>query len=139
MIQKVIVRSLFVWWRLLIKIMMKNSLITLSILLCLTLQAQEKKQNDTIKIEVNSNTKTIYLIGGIASVITKEDLAFAKKYNIQFHDFGCVAPTNFEEYEAKNKLVFDFLNKTYGMQWQKEIKPNVLGFEKWKKKKNKIY
>jgi len=100
----------------------------------IVLQAQEKKQNDTIKIEINSNTKTIYLLGGIASVITKEDLDFAKKYNIQFHDFGCIAPTNFEEYEVKNELVFEFLNKNYGKQWQKEIKPSVLGFEKWKKK-----
>ena len=100
------------------------------------IQAQEKKQNDTIKIEINSNTKTIYVLGGIASVITKEDLAFAKKYNIQFHDFGCIAPTNFKEYETKNELVFNYLNKTYGKQWQKEIKSSVLGFEKWRKNKS---
>ena len=113
---------------------MNFKLIIITLLFCVTLQAQEKKQIDTIKIEFNSNTKTIYVLGGIASVITKEDLAFAKKYNVHFHDFGCIAPTNFEEYEAKNELIFDFLNKTYGMQWQKEIKPSVLGFEKWKKK-----
>ena len=114
--------------------MKKLQLILTIFLFSFTLQAQEKKQNDTIKIEINSNTKTIYLLGGIASVITKEDLAFAKKFNVHFHDFGCIAPTNFEEYEAKNELIFDFLNKTYGMQWQKEINPSVLGFEKWRKK-----
>ena len=113
---------------------MKFKLIIITLLFCLTLQAQEKKQNDTIKIEVNSKTKTIYVLGGIASVLTKEDLAFAKKYNIQFHDFGCIAPNNFKEYETKNELVFEFLNKTYGSQWQKEIKQSVLGFDKWKKK-----
>lgn len=133
MMQKGIVQNLFVWWKRLIKFIMKKNII-LSILLCLTLQAQEKKQNDTIKIEINSNTKTIYVLGGIASVITKEDLAFAKKYNIQFHDFGCIAPNNFKEYETKNELVFEYLNKTYGKQWQKEIKSSVLGFEKWRKK-----
>ena len=114
--------------------MKKLQLILTIFLISFALQAQEKKQNDTIKIEINSNTETIYVLGGIASVITKEDLAFAKKCNVHFHDFGCTAPTNFEEYEAKNELIFDFLNKTYGMQWQKEIKPSVLGFEKWKKK-----
>jgi len=108
--------------------------IIIIVLFSFTLQAQEKKQNDTIKIEINSKTKTIYLLGGIASVITKEDLAFAKKYNIHFHDFGCIAPTNFKEYETKNELAFEYLNKTYGMQWQKEIKLSVLGFDKWKKK-----
>jgi hypothetical protein len=115
-----------------------SNLIVVIFLFSFSIQAQEKKQNDTIKIEVNSNTKTIYVLGGIASVITKEDLAFAKKYNVKFHDFGCIAPTNFEEYETKNELVFEYLNKSYGNQWQKEIKASVLGFEKWKKK-NKIY
>lgn len=114
---------------------MNFKLIILALLLSFTIQAQEKRKNEIIKIEINSNTKTIYVLGGIASVITKEDLAFAKKYNIQFHDFGCIAPTNFEEYEAKNALVFEYLNKSYGNQWQKEIKPSVMGFEKWKKKK----
>jgi hypothetical protein len=113
---------------------MNFKLIIISFLFTLASQAQEKKQNDTIKIEINSNTKTIYVLGGIASVITKEDLAFAKKYNIQFHDFGCIAPTNFKKYETKNALVFEYLNKTFGTQWQKEIKSSVLGFEKWKKK-----
>jgi hypothetical protein len=108
--------------------------IIIIVLFSVALHAQEKKQNDTIKIEINSKTKTIYVLGGIASVITKEDLAFAKKYNIHFHDFGCIAPTNFKEYETKNELVFEYLNKTFGKQWQKEIKPSVLGFEKWKKK-----
>lgn len=100
----------------------------------LGIQAQEKKQNETIKIEINSNTKTMYVLGGIASVITKDDLAFAKKYNVRFHDFGCIAPENFEEYEVKNTLIFEYLNKNYGKQWQKEIKSSVLGFEKWVKK-----
>ena len=109
---------------------MNFKLIIIAVLFSFSIQAQEKKQNDTIKIEINSNTKTIYVLGGIASVITKEDLAFAKKYNVRFHDFGCIAPTNFEKFEAKNELIFDFLNKTYGMQWQKEIKQSALGFIK---------
>ena len=109
-------------------------LIIATLLFSFSIQAQEKKQNDTIRIEINSNTKTIYVLGGIVSAITKEDLAFAKKYNIQFHDFGCIAPTNFEEYEEKNVLVFEYLNKAFGKQWQKEIKPSVLGFERWRKK-----
>jgi hypothetical protein len=113
---------------------MNFKLTIIALFFSFAIQAQEKKQNDTIKIEINSKTKTIYVLGGIASVITKEDLAFAKKYNIQFHDFGCIAPTNFKEYETKNELVFNYLNKTYGKQWQKKIKSSVLGFEKWRKK-----
>lgn len=114
--------------------MKKLQLILAIFLFSFAIQAQEKKQNETIKIEINSNTKTIYVIGRIASVITKDDLAFAKKYNVRFHDFGCIAPENFEEYEVKNTLIFEYLNKNYGKQWQKEIKSSVLGFEKWVKK-----
>lgn len=79
-------------------------------------------------------TKIIYLLGGIGASITKEDMEFAKKYGITFHDFGCIAPVNFEEYESKNDQVFDWLNETYGTDWQKEMKSSALGFEKWKMK-----
>ena len=113
---------------------MNFKLIILVFVFSFSLNAQEKKQNEPVIIEVNQNTKTIYVLGGIMSVITKEDLAFAKKYNLRFHDFGCLAPANFEFYEDKNALVFEDLNQTFGKQWQKDMKPNVMGFDKWKKK-----
>ena len=56
---------------------MNFKLTIIALFFSFALHAQEKKQNDTIKIEINSNTKTIYVLGGIASVITKEDLVFA--------------------------------------------------------------
>lgn len=111
----------------------KNILFILFLISFSTIYAQEKKENEAIIIEVNTNTKTIYVLGGIASTITKEDLEFAKKYNIQFHDFGCLPPVNLSEYEQHNKNVFTFLNNQFGSQWQTEIKKGILGFEKWKK------
>ena len=109
---------------------MKNIIYTFTILFFgLNVSAQEITY-------VNSKTKdlpTIYVIGGIASVITNEDLAFAKKYDIQFHDFGCIVPENIEKYEKLNDLVFDQLNKEFGTKWQKEIRKGILGFDKWKK------
>lgn len=113
---------------------MNFKLLIIVFFLSFSVLAQERKQTDTITIEINSKTKTIYVLGGIASVITKEDLAFAKEYNLKFYDFGCLAPVNFEFYEAKNNLVFEFLNENYGEIWQKDLKPNVMGFEKWKRK-----
>ena len=85
---------------------------------------------------LNQNQKIIYVLGGIASIYTKEDIEFEKKYNIKYHDFGCIAPTNFEEYEVKNKKVFDSLSKEFGENWQKEIKVSTMGFSEWKKEKN---
>ncbi|VXC22609.1 conserved hypothetical protein [Flavobacterium sp. 9AF] len=97
--------------------------------------AQEKTTQKEIKIEVNAKTKTIYILGGIASSITKEDLAFSKKYNIQYYDFGCVAPSNFEKYEKANAQVFENLTANFGKQWENEIKNSAMGFLEWKKRK----
>lgn len=91
---------------------------------------EKLKFEEISKIE---NTKTIYLIGGIVPAVTEKDLAFAKKYNIKFHDFGCIAPIDFKKYEELNMQVFEKLNKEFGENWQKEIKKETLGFEKWKK------
>ncbi len=93
--------------------------------------AQEKE----IQIEINTKTKTIYIIGGIASTITNEDIAFSKKYNIQYYDFGCVAPLDFDKYEKANAQVFENLTANFGKQWEKEIKSSAMGFSGWKKVK----
>lgn len=123
---------------------MNYKILAVLLFFCIQTQAQEKQSSATTtkikvkgqetKIEVNSKTQTIYIIGGIASTITKEDLDFAKKYNIQYYDFGCLPPVNFQEYEAKNTIVFEILNKEYGIQWQKEMKSSAMGFDKWRKK-----
>lgn len=99
--------------------------------------AQEKNTttDQEIKIEINSKTKTIYILGGIASTITKEDMAFSKKYHIQYYDFGCVVPLDFEKYEKANALVFENLTANFGKQWEKEIKNSAMGFSEWKKVK----
>ncbi|WP_130735621.1 hypothetical protein [Flavobacterium sp. J27] len=80
-------------------------------------------------------TKTIYILGGIVSSITKEDIAFSKKYNIQYYDFGCVAPLDFDKYEKANAQVFENLTASFGKQWEKEIKNSAMGFLEWKKVK----
>lgn len=115
--------------------MTKFILFTVLLFFCFQTQAQEKQlgPSTTKKLGVEKESRTIYIIGGIASTITKEDLAFAKKYNIQYHDFGCLAPINFEEYEANNIKLFEKMNAVFGKQWQKEIKNTAMGFEKWRK------
>ena len=115
---------------------MNYKIIALLLFFCFQMQAQEKQlgpsTTKTLVKEVES--RTIYILGGIAATITEEDLAFAKKYNIQYHDFGCLAPINFEEYEAHNIKLFEKMNAVFGKQWQKEIKSSAMGFEKWRKK-----
>ncbi len=109
---------------------MKNLIYTFAILFIgLNVSAQDV----TYVNSKATDSPTIYVIGGNTSEITKEDLAFAKKYGIQFHDFGSIVPENIEKYEKLNTHVFNQLNALFGEQWQKEIRKEILGFEKWKK------
>lgn len=115
---------------------MNKILIILSLFFLTNVNAQEKQLGPTTSkiIVKEKETRTIYILGGIASSIAKEDLAFAKKHNIQYHDFGCLAPVNFEEYETINAKLFERLNKEFGLDWQKEVKVSAMGFDKWRKK-----
>ncbi|NJM79558.1 MAG: hypothetical protein HC854_08015 [Flavobacterium sp.] len=116
--------------------MTKFILFTVLLFFSFQIHAQEKELGppSTKTLGVEKETRTIYIIGGIAATITKEDLAFAKKYNIQYHDFGCLAPINFQEYETINTKLFEKLNAEFGENWQKEIKSSAMGFEKWRKR-----
>jgi hypothetical protein len=82
--------------------------------------------------QIKSQQMKIYLLGGIVSSITKKEIDFSKKYNVTFQDFGCLAPTNLDYYDALNCKTFDLLNIQFGPKWQEEIKPTTLGLAKWK-------
>lgn len=85
-------------------------------------------------LEKQKTNRIIYVLGGMTSGITTDDLNFSKKYNIQYENFGCLAPFNMEKFEKLNVLIFEQLNEEFGMQWQKDLKSGTLGFNKWKEK-----
>lgn len=93
---------------------------------------KEVTPENAFKASVKHNTIRIYILGGIASAVREKELEFAKKYNVTFHDFGCVAPVNLSFYEAYNQLVFQHLTTTFGTEWLKEINPKVIGISKYK-------
>lgn len=102
-----------------------------------TAQIKVKQQTplNKLKQDIKNNKITLYILGGIAARVYEGDADFKKKFSIDFHDFGCLAPPNLDFYTAYNQLVFNYLNKQYGTDWQKEIRSDILGWEKWKKKK----
>ncbi|WP_396191235.1 hypothetical protein [Flavobacterium sp.] len=88
-----------------------------------------------VEIDIKNDSKFIFLQGGIAPVRYHNDSDFEKKYNIYFYEQGCIGSKCSENY---NFIIFDYLNKTYGEKWLKEIRKDALGLLKWKKnKKNK--
>jgi len=77
--------------------------------------------------DIESKNLTILLQGGIAPVVYTTDKSFEIKYHITFNDFGCVADDRQECLIAYNKTIFDFLDKTYGKKWRREIRKDAIG------------
>lgn len=83
--------------------------------------------------DIQNAQPILLLAGGIAPVYIVTDVEFEKKYNVSFYDYGCIQPLEIcmEKYNWK---IFDYLAEKYGQNWQKEIRDDVVGFKKWKKK-----
>jgi hypothetical protein len=112
----------------------------------ITCNAQETKdseaifgctKNEAISAKMNfendlkTNKITIYLQGGIVSVIKKEDLDFQKKYGIYYKDFGCLAPINISYYEKYNYQVFNYLSTKFAGNWKEALNINAYGANNW--------
>ncbi len=85
---------------------------------------REKALEDIKKGEVN-----ILESSGIAPVFYKSDSKFAKKYNVNFVEYGCEAIAWESLYEY-NRAVFEYLDHKYGKKWRKKIRKDIVGFEK---------
>jgi hypothetical protein len=83
--------------------------------------------------DINNGNPFLILQGGIAPVIISTDLEFEGKYSIYFYEYGCTDPGHklIEEY---NNVIFKYLTDQYGKKWIKEVRDDVVGLDKWKKK-----
>lgn len=111
---------------------------------CQDTQATEKKAPTAFKQitpeakfknDVERDSFTIYTVGGLKPYNHEETQAFEKKYNVTYHDFGCLAPGNMDFHSAYNRLVFQHFRTKWGNEWQKEIKDNAIGLYHWNQEK----
>lgn len=121
---------------------MKLLFITLLISVSLSAQNQtetpikcDKYESISAKMNFEENVKqgkiTVYLQGGIVSVVKNADLEFASNHGIFYHDFGCMAPGNISYYEKYNRYVFNYLLEKFGKTWIPKMNSNAFGFQKW--------
>lgn len=97
--------------------------------------AQEKTPQEKFENDLKRNTVTLYQLGGIVpKTKTQNDLDFQAKYKVKYYDFGCLVPVNMSFYEDYNLLALNYLADKYGKEEIKDIRRDILGFEKWNKK-----
>ena len=78
--------------------------------------------------DIKRNQITLFVQGGIAPIISKNDPIFEKKYKIKYNDLGCIGNKCTELY---NQTIFDHLTKVFGNRWIKTVQTNTVGFKKW--------
>ncbi|MHB0756886.1 FEKKY domain-containing protein [Polaribacter sp. M15] len=78
--------------------------------------------------DLKSGKVNILESSGIAPVFYKSDTKFAKKYNVNFVEYGCEAIAEESLYEY-NRTVFEYLDKKYGKKWRKKIRKDIVGLE----------
>ena len=78
--------------------------------------------------EIKQGRPRLLLIGGVAPIITVWDSKFAKKYGIQFYDFGDTGPAE-ECVLQYNKEIFEYLDSKFGTKWRKEVRKDVIGLK----------
>jgi|SRR5690554_1071480 len=71
-----------------------------------------------------------FIMHGIDSSIPKEYVDFKEKYGIGLIKENCVIdPLSFKKATENNQMIFDFLNKKYGTEWQAELKTKPFGIK----------
>ena len=98
----------------------------------LTFVTDKKEAEKMAELDIEKGNPFLLLMGGIAPTIIATDPQFEKKYGIYFYEFGCTGPDN-EIIIAYNKILFEYLNKTHGKNWIKEVRDDVIGFKEWEK------
>jgi len=76
--------------------------------------------------DIQDGKPKLLLVGGIAPIVYTTDKHFEKKYKVYFSDYGCT-PGRQECMLAYNKTIFEYLDKTYGTKWRKEVRQDVIG------------
>lgn len=77
---------------------------------------------------IKNGTLFLLIQGGIVPVISEQDMAFSKKYGVQFYDFGCLA-IDTALMTAYNEVVFEYLYDNFGSKLFKELRPDIKGLK----------
>ncbi|AUC15797.1 hypothetical protein BTO06_11840 [Tenacibaculum sp. SZ-18] len=67
--------------------------------------------------------------GGMPDFDNEKDIAFQKKYSVEFFSQGCIRMGEDENEEEYNQTIFAYLDKKYGKKWRNEIRDGAIGIK----------
>ncbi|MGV3612172.1 MAG: hypothetical protein ACO1N0_14530 [Fluviicola sp.] len=67
--------------------------------------------------------------GGMPDFSSEQDKAFQRKYGVEFFSQGCMRMPDDDE-EGYNQVIFDYLDKKYGVGWKYDLRYDAIGFDK---------
>lgn len=88
------------------------------------------KMTDQVILEKINTKKLNFIIHGINNNTTENYSEFMEKFGIGFKTENCVVdPISFKKATENNKRIIEYLNKTYGKDWIKELPTKPFGFK----------
>ena len=91
----------------------------------------QKYSVESAKKALHEGTAELLIVGGISPIVYIGQERFKKKYGVGYNDFGCLPECSNQEMKLYNYTIFNWLNEKYGKKWQKSVRKDVVGFEKW--------
>ena len=81
------------------------------------------------EIDIKNHKPRLLIFGGIAPIIYWGQEKFEKKYKVKYYDYGDLLP-NPDCAKDYNIRIFEYLDKKYGNKWRKEVRKDVVGYNK---------
>lgn len=78
-----------------------------------------------------SGEAKLLLQGGIAPVVYVGQEQFAKRYGVDYDDFGCIANCSDTQMAKYNTAIMDCLTAKFGKGWRDSIRKDVPGLDKY--------
>lgn len=85
----------------------------------------------TAKEKWLSGDAKLLLQGGIAPVVYVGQEKFAKRYGVDYEDFGCIANCSDAQMAKYNTAIMDCLTMKFGKGWRGFIRKDVPGLDKY--------
>lgn len=80
--------------------------------------------------DIRKGRAALLVQGGFAPVFYASDQDFSEKYKIGYDVFGCVAPADEECLKLYNRAIFEYLDRSFGKAWRRDVRKDVIGLKR---------